>query len=152
MQVASRKQNTHALTQKMMYFLYTRYVDLESRHDIGQSPEEDFKMIMLQSARDDLVKRYIVNSKLGYFPKSASEFYKFKKNLEDMSRSKDLDENLVLFFSVKEGHGAAEKECITLRQGVWKNYTTTAEALKDIYNIVDSTRQIDMHIVHYPHT
>ncbi len=131
-----------------MYFMYTRYLDLTAKHPVGVMPMDDFRLMMLQNKRDDLVKSKLLDSKIGYFPKSKKDFDQVRAKLEDIS--KVLTDNLVFCFVVKDDPKSEEKSCITLHKGVWKNFINMNAAVKELFHVPNNENIVDVMVVHYP--
>ena len=129
-----------------MYFLYTRYLDLTSRHAIGEFASGDMMMRMQQIMRDNELKQKLMNGRVGNFPKSKKEFDRDRTKMEDISN--ELNEHMVMFFSVKEDANSDEKECITLHKGVWKKFVSTNDAIKEFFYSPDDHMHVETRIVY----
>ena len=116
-----------------MYFMYTRYMDLVARYPVEKSPMLDLPRIMMQQDRDTIVRKSMNENKIGQFPKSKKEFEKTKQKLENLSAT--ADDQLVLFFSVRDDQNSPEKECHILQKGVWKKYANSNDAINDIFHV-----------------
>lgn len=131
-----------------MFFMYTRYLDLTSKHPIGVLPEEDFRLMMIQNKRDDLVKKKMIDENVGFFPKRRKSFENVKPKMEDMSKT--LPEQLVFFLVIKDDQNSPEKKCITLNHGIWKTYNNMNEAVRDFFHVPENVSYIDTRVIHYP--
>jgi hypothetical protein len=125
--------------------MYTRYTDLVARYPVEKSPMLDLPRIILQQDRDTIVRKSMIEYKIGQFPKSKKEFERTKQKLENLSIT--ADDQLVLFFSVRDDQQSPEKECHILRKGIWKKYANSNDAINDIFYVSKDESIVEIMII-----
>lgn len=127
-----------------MFYMYTRYPDLTTTHAIGDLTPEDEHMILEQQQRDRRVWEALRQYRIGSFPKSNKEFERAKANLQEMSST--LESDLVILLIKKDDPSSVDGPCLTLRHGVWKSYPSSDHAVRELYQLRQDERYVDMKI------